>query len=324
MEDKHFLKHHLSESYYAHPGTILESHDSYLSRGDVNSPLIVNCPHSGDAIPSLFNEERLNVDALELISRGDIYTNTMTENANETPAHHIICRISPGALNTGRATTSLDPLDIRGNTDLLTCIIDKYTENGIGQGLVPFKTLYSGTPIFKLGKEPTQEEIQSLIDRYYTPYHEKLLSAVKHSKEKNGFALVFDVHSCPSIGTHADTDPGQARTDIIISDANGRSADPQITKRAIKLAEEFGLSASYNTPYTGGYVTQLFGQHGAVGAQLGTQALQIEMSRAAMGIDEQTLEVVDESKFEAMQEFMTYLMEALHQDALDRSGPTPY
>ncbi len=323
MEDKYALKQHLSETYYAHPGNILESHDSFISRGDVDSPLIVNCPHSGESIPAFFNQDRLNIDPLELIARGDIYTNTMTENAHESPAHHIICRISPGALNTGRAITSLDPSDIRGGPGQLNCVIDKYTENGIGQGLVPSKTLYGGTAIFKEGKEPTADEIQTLIERYYNPYHDKLLSAVKHAKKRNGFALIFDVHSCPSVGTHADTDPGQIRTDVIISDANGKSADPQIAKHAIKLAEEFGLSASYNTPYTGGYVTQLFGQHGAAGRQLGTQALQIEMSRAAMGVDEQTLEIVDKNKFEAMQEFMTYLMESLHEEALNRSHPSP-
>jgi N-formylglutamate amidohydrolase len=49
-----------------------------------------------------------------------------------------------------------------------------------------------------LRREPTPEEREELLSRYYRPHHEKLERMVDDSLEKLGHALVIDCHSFPS------------------------------------------------------------------------------------------------------------------------------
>lgn len=288
----------------------------------ISTPLIVSCPHAGIHIPPRVIHA-LAVPEAEVLARGDRFTDWLTVNAPKFGATQIISTIAPTILNVGRAITSLDAKDIRGGAGNLVTELDKYTDKGKGQGIVAFKTLYDGQPLYSPGHEPDAAEIQNRIDTYYTPFHDKLDKLVLDTRKKHGYALVFDIHSAPSIGTHADVDTGKKRADVIFSNnsgENGASADPVLLAELMDLAREHRLTSDMNYPYRGGYVTQAYGANGPKGEKNVIEAFQIEYSRAAIGIDERTLKLKDRARFESVQHFTNAMLQHLANYATDKAA----
>jgi N-formylglutamate amidohydrolase len=272
--------------------------------------LIVSCPHAGIFVPKGF-EKRLTVNLEDVLNRGDRFTDWLTHEAPAFGAHQIICKAAPSFLNVGRQTDSIYPKDVRGGIgDLAWNPQDIYCGGGQGQGVVAAKTLYGGFPIYKDGQNPDAAEIQNRIDEFHKPYHEQLEALVNDAIQDRGHALVFDIHSCPSIGAPGDTDPGQKRADLVISNANNTSCDAELFEQLCDAAANHGLCATENAPYTGGYVTRKFAKTTDWGAK-GVQSVQIEFNRESMGTDEQTMELIDPQKFMRMQNFASDAMEIM-------------
>lgn len=281
------------------------------------SPLIVTCPHAGILIPERVLST-LAVSPAEVLSRGDRFTDWLTVNAPNYGARQIISKIAPTILNVGRAPTSMDANDIRGGIGSLVTKLDKYTEGGIGQGVVALKTLYGGKALYKPGQEPDEAEIQQRLDDYYHPFHATVDAHVEDVSDKHGYALVFDIHSAPSVGTHADVDHDQPRPDLIFSnnsDLNSASVDQVLLGELMDLAREHGLSSNMNHPYRGGFVTQTYGANGPKGEKNFIEAFQVEFNRESMGIDEQTLELIDAAKFVSLQTFTNAMLAHVTQYA---------
>lgn len=264
---------------------------------DDHSPLIVVCPHAGIFTPEGF-EDTIDVALDDILARGDRYTDWISKSAPDQGAQFIYSTVAPSYLNVGRATNSIHPDDVKGSAKGLKCNPeDIYINDGQGQGLVAIKTLYDGFPIYKSGMEPDKTEIEQRIHDYYAPFHNALEKAVKDNIEEHGFSFLFDVHSCPDTGTVKDPDPGQERADIILGDRFGKSCDPHYVELLKAIGEEHGYSVKINAPYAGGFNTRHYGKTGPF-AEKGAQSLQVEWNRKTMGVDQQTLEIVDKKKFD--------------------------
>lgn len=274
------------------------------------TPLVVSCPHAGVLIPENVLET-LAVDPIEVLARGDRYTDWLTAGTPNYGGRQIISKITPTILNVGRSPASLDPNDIRGGAGSLVTEIDKYTANGKGQGIVAFKTLYGAKTLYKPGMEPDEAEIRSRIATYYQPFHDTLDAHINDVSEKHGYALVFDAHSAPAVGNPADMDAGEHRADVILSNnpnERGVSVDDVLLNDLAELAQQHGLSTRINHPYRGGFVTQTYGANGPKGSEGFIEAFQIEFNRGALGINEQTLELVDAAKFVSLQTFTNAML----------------
>ena len=292
-----------------------------IKNADNKVPLVVTCPHAGILIPDDV-EGTLAVDKAEVLSRGDRFTDWLTVNAPAIGAKQIISKIAPTILNVGRSPMSLDARDVRGGAGSLNTEIDKYTHGNISQGIVAYKTLCGGHPLYKAGQEPDEAEIRNRLDTYYYPFHDTLDSHIEHTADKFGYALVFDIHSAPSVGTHADVDAGEPRPDLIFSNnpnEHGVSVDNVLLNELVALAEQHGLRASINYPYQGGFVTQQYGANGPKGEKDYIEAFQVEYNRAAIGVDEQTLELVDKAKFASVQTFTNTMLQHVARYAQAKS-----
>ncbi|MEZ5814167.1 MAG: N-formylglutamate amidohydrolase [Alphaproteobacteria bacterium] len=279
------------------------------------TPLIVSCPHAGIIIPQNVLPN-LKITPQETLARGDRYTDWLTVNApnSEIGAKHIISTIAPSIVNVARARTSLNPENIRGDLTTLKAIVDQYTQNGAGQGVIALKTLYGSHPIYREGQEPDEAEITERLTAFYDPFHKRLETEVKNTAGKHGYALIFDAHSCPSIGPPCDIDAGQERPDIIFSNADGESVNQNLMNELTKLARQHGFTnTKINHPYTGGFITRQYGTNGEKGKQYGTEALQVEFNRKTMGIDERTMKIIDTAKFKSVQTFTNAML--LHLSA---------
>ncbi|MDB2496372.1 N-formylglutamate amidohydrolase [Verrucomicrobiales bacterium] len=133
-----------------------------------------------------------------------------------------------------------------------------------------------------LRREPTPEEREDLLSRYYRPHHEKLERMVDHSLEKFGHALVIDCHSFPSrrlpyeIAAEDDTRP-----EICIG-TDSFHTPAWLRESAVGIFAEAGFQVDVDTPFSGALVpSKHYGRDERV------HALMIEVRRD-LYMDEET------------------------------------
>ncbi|TDQ84458.1 N-formylglutamate deformylase [Dongia mobilis] len=145
----------------------------------------------------------------------------------------------------------------------------------------------------------------------YRPYHAALRGVIDEAVARFGHCLVLDCHSMPSHGGGHDREAAErgrnARVDFVLGDCFGASCAPAITAAIDAHLRGGGAQMRRNSPYSGGYVTQHYGQ-----PQSGVHVLQIEINRS-LYMHERTLE--PHAGFAAMQATMRGLIAMLVERA---------
>ncbi len=155
----------------------------------------------------------------------------------------------------------------------------------------------------KLILEPMSQSLhQYLVSHYYQPFHDSVLSMRDQLKKQFGPVFHLDLHSMPSLGTSFHPDPGETRAEVVISDQNGKSADPEFKDLVMKAFQEVGFQVAYNWPYVGGGITKTYGE-----PEKGFHTIQIELNRAQY-MNEETKQL----KAATFGEMQKKLQEALH------------
>lgn len=299
-----------------------EAYNASTAEDAAESPLIVSCPHAGRVLPGGEDfERRILLPVLDLDRRGDTYTDWLSMHAKDVGAVQIVSTVMPMFLNVGRSVKSLHPDTVRGGLrELDRDPGDIYAPRG--QGLVATTCFFTGKPVYGDGMAPDEAEIQERIDRYYTPFHDRLKTHVDATHRKHGYALVFDVHSCPTFAGEGEPDAtGTRRPNIILSNAGGGaqgSCPDKLVQVAARLAEGYGYTVKINTPYKGGFITQTYGAHNQAD-DMNTEALQIEFARSTYGLGERTLDILSMRRFEKAQRFMNELLKAMAEYAGQRA-----
>ena len=103
-------------------------------------------------------------------------------------------------------------------------------------------------------------EVQSRIDTVYTPYHDALDRLIESTREKFGMVWHINWHSMKSKG-NAMTPDGDVlrRNDAIVSDADGRTASPEVTRFVAYTLRGLGMRVAVNDPYKGGNIVRRVG-----------------------------------------------------------------
>ena len=99
-----------------------------------------------------------------------------------------------------------------------------------------------------------------MIDRYYTPYHEKL----NHLNNHSNISLALDCHSMAQEGPEISPDKGSKRPAICLGNLNGESCPNWMVEwMAECFCRTFDLpegQVRINSPFSGGYITQKYGK----------------------------------------------------------------
>jgi formiminoglutamase len=99
---------------------------------------------------------------------------------------------------------------------------------------------------------PDDEVVAKLLQRYYSPYHEKLKELALAGDVRVG----VDCHTMVAHGPPVGPDPGQPRPAACVSDAEG-TCDRSWTEELVReLAEVLGGEVRINDPFKGGYITR--------------------------------------------------------------------
>lgn len=146
-----------------------------------------------------------------------------------------------------------------------------YTDGRIITELAP-KTDFLGNEIY-VDKTfiPTRKEIERRLENYYRPYYRKIESLLAERVEEFGQVLLWDAHS---IRRFVPTIRREPFPDLILGDADEKSAAKEVIEIALNALRKGKYDVSHNTPFKGGHITRRFGN-----PETGVHALQLEMTK---------------------------------------------
>lgn len=215
-------------------------------------PIILSSPHSGTAFPKEIADQ-LKPEYVKQPDDTDWFIDRLYDFAPALGIIMISANYNRWVIDLNRDPKS-KPLydDGRVITELVTT------------------TTFNRDRIYK-DQTPDQAEIDRRIKKYYDPYHEKVKSLLKETKNEFGKALLFDAHSIRKSVPGIRPEPFP---ELILGDADGLSASAEITKIALKTLKKDIYELSHNHPFKGGYITRSFGD-----PKNNIHALQLEMAK---------------------------------------------
>jgi N-formylglutamate deformylase len=170
-----------------------------------------------------------------------------------------------------------------------------------GTGLVPVET-FAGEALYAAGETPDAAEIETRVEKYWRPYHEKLTGELARIRAVHGFAILWDAHSIRSQVPRLFE--GQL-PDLNFGTSGETSAAPGLAAALMRIAGGQGdYSAVLNARFTGGYITRQYGDPAA-----GVHALQLELSQATY-MDEDPPYAFDEARAARIRPLLRRLVEA--------------
>ena len=137
--------------------------------------------------------------------------------------------------------------------------------------------------------QPMSQDMHArIIEKFHRPFH-AAVEELFEKKKQAGFQKVYhlDAHSMPSKGTSAHKDPGELRAEIVVSDVDGTSCEPQFRDLVVSCYKEAGFQVVCNWPYKGGRVTQTYGH-----PDIGQHSIQVELNRK-LYMDEESKKILE-------------------------------
>lgn len=205
------------------------------------SPLLLSIPHDGRVLPPAIAER-------------------MTACGREIPDTdwHVV-RLYEFAQNLGFGVIAANYS--RYVVDLNRSPADKALyDNQFVTGLCPQQT-FSGEDIYLPGQSVGDDEREDRITKYWRPYHDKLASSLRETKERCGYALLWDAHSIPSnVPMLFDGE----LPELNFGTNGGRSCASDMIGAVIAEAEAAEcLSMVLDGRFKGGYITRQYGRPSA-------------------------------------------------------------
>ena len=236
-------------------------------------PIIISLPHSGDNYYSEFIKSSL-LDKDELCRAEDSFVDEIWDFSINEGYCYIKSTIPRIYVDLNRHPLELDPY-------LCSSDIPKFEQSKSlkvlsGIGVIPKVSNY-GNDIYA---EPlSRAEIRKRLISYYFPYHRALKYMIKRLKNKFKDVLVIDCHSMPS----SDVPKKSTFVDINLGNNYGLSISENIFNLIRGNFEKLGFIVEENVPYSGGFITQFYGNPSD-----GIHVLQLEINRSIF-MDEKLL-----------------------------------
>lgn len=136
-------------------------------------------------------------------------------------------------------------------TDVARAIIDlnRAEDDRRKDGVVKTHTCWD-VPVYR--EFPPDEVVESLLERYYRPYHARL-----HELGASGVNAGVDLHTMAAQGPPVGPDPGVERPWVCLSNGNGATCKNAWIESLKECFEEsFGPNVRVNDPFTGGFITR--------------------------------------------------------------------
>ena len=268
-------------------------------------PLVLSSPHSGSIYPRRFLDSA-RLDAFALRRSEDAFVDELFSGAAALGAPLIRARFPRAYLDLNREPYELDPRMFDGKLPAHANTRSVRVAGGLGtiaRVVGDSQEIYAG--------RLTVAEGLARIERLYKPYHAALRGLVERARLQFGYVLLVDCHSMPSTPTVVASAERRIKTDFVVGDRYGTSADGSFVELLEGAMRRAGYAVHRNKPYAGGFITEHYGA-----PQSGIHAIQIEVNRA-LYMDERTIERT--ARFAAVKADITAVLAVL-ADAGDASG----
>ena len=227
-------------------------------------PLFMTVPHSGEEIPPEapwlkgLSRDVLLLDVDRFVTQ--LYEPTVIE--LEIP--WVSTRTHRYAVDLNRYPDDVDQDSVEGAPE---------PSGTFSTGFHWVKTT-RGHVLMQKSISPAQHEL--FVKKYHDPFHVEIADVVGVLRKRFIGMPIYhlDCHSMPSKGTDAHRDVGRVRAEVVISDVYGKSASPEFKDRVMNAFRGEGFEVAYNWPYSGGRITQRYGQ-----PMNGHHSIQVELNR---------------------------------------------
>lgn len=230
---------------------------------NASSCVVFNSPHSGAEYPADFLA-MTRLDTRAIRSSEDAYVDELFGDAPLYGAPLLAARFPRAYVDLNRSVDEMDPALVRG-----VRLMRNNPRVAAGLGVIP--RVVGGHKVIRSGKMSAREA-QQRITEAYLPYHARLSTMLKETRQRFGIAVLVDCHSMP----HAALDTmHEERADIIIGDLHGGACNGWISDMIADIFASEGFSVGRNSPFAGGYITRHYGCPAD-----NIHAIQIEVDRA--------------------------------------------
>jgi N-formylglutamate deformylase len=237
--------------------------------------MVFDSPHSGREYPPDFPAR---ASEGELRRAEDAYVDELISGTIEAGACVLAANFGRCYIDVNRAETDIDPELLSGPWPGEIAPTEKSRK---GLGLIR-RYVLPGIEVYSRRLTPT--DVQHRIESVYRPYHAELARLIGDVRRADGRVVHVNWHSMKSRGNAMTPDgEGATRSDFVISDLEGRSAEPQVTAWIARALRESGHSVSVNDPYKGGEIIRRHGNPAK-----GVHSIQIEINRR-LYLDETTV-----------------------------------
>jgi N-formylglutamate amidohydrolase len=228
----------------------------HAPRGEL--PVLLSIPHSGRDYPQwlveLASAGRPALAALE-----DPLVDRLAWRALARGVGAVVALAPRAAVDCNRAEDEVDPaVIVGGRRERLSA-----RARG-GLGIIPARTPQHG---FLWRRAITRPELDARLDRAHRPYHRAIADQLGLLVDRFGGAILLDCHSMPP--------PPPGVPEIVFGDCHGRTAEPWLSREAVRIATACGFAAGLNDPFAGGHV---IARHADL--PRGVHALQVEIDRS--------------------------------------------
>jgi N-formylglutamate deformylase len=252
-----------------------------LHRG--SSPLIVSMPHSGTALsPGL--EARLSSEGRGLPDT-DWHVPQLYNFLTGFKASTIKANFSRYVIDLNRDPTGHSLYPGQATTELVPT------------------TLFDGTPIYKDGEAPDEDEIEQRRTEFYDPYHRALTELIMQTRMEHGYVVLWDAHS---IASEVPRLFEGVLPDLNLGTNGGESCDRTIERWAVKaMMDHEDYASIVNGRFKGGWITRAYGR-----PSQNVHALQMELAQSAYMKTEAAPWAFDETKADALRAALTDTIKA--------------
>jgi N-formylglutamate deformylase len=233
---------------------------------DRAAPVVFDSPHSGMEWPEDFQPA---ASREAILTTWDAFVDELWADAPAGGATLVAARFPRAYIDVNRAADDIDPALLDGPWPAPLATTD-YSRRGMG---LIRRLALPGVPMYD--RPLRVEEVAARLQDYYRPYRKELASRLDDLHREFGEVWHINCHSMKSRGNGMNVDEGALRPDIVVSDRQGRTADPEFTRWAAEYFSGRGFSVKINDPYRGG---DLVGTHGDPPRH--RQSIQIEINRA--------------------------------------------
>ena len=242
------------------------------------SPVVLSVPHGGWQYPqSLVTTDNFK----RCISLADTGTSELGSMLAESHFPVLIASCGRAACDLNRPLEALDGLLCAEVEKPLPVTFKPYV--AAGYGVIP-RLSADKQPLYK--RILNKAEWQGILERWHTPYHQKLADLLDRARMHYENVVLIDLHSMPDNSdrlSHTRLLSAASRRhlpDFVFGNLHGATLTQNTVEHINTVMEQTGYSWQWNKPYAGGFITRQYGLRSEEDNTRPTvEVLQVEVNR---------------------------------------------